>query len=97
MCLDAATGKEIWKDKYKAVTVGGGARNYPGPRSSAPAVGGGCKVITLGVGSVVSCCLDAASGKVVWKRKDASDSTPQFYTSSSPMIVDGKCIVFADS
>jgi outer membrane protein assembly factor BamB len=92
-CLDADTDKELWKDKYAAVpvtgaaaTVGGG---HPGPRSS-PAVAEG-KVCTLGVGGVLS-CLDAASGKVVW-RKD-SKAWPMFYTASSPLIVDGKCIAY---
>ena len=92
-CLEAATGKEIWKDKYAAkavtgaaATVGGG---HLGPRST-PAVAEG-KVCALGVGGVLS-CLDANTGKVVW-RKDAK-AWPQFYTSSSPIIVDGKCIAF---
>jgi outer membrane protein assembly factor BamB len=88
-CLDAATGKEIWTDKYEAVAVKGAASPHPGPRST-PAVGEG-KICTLGVGGVVS-CLDAASGKLMW-RKDTK-SWPQFYTSSSPIIVDGKCIVY---
>jgi outer membrane protein assembly factor BamB len=89
LCLDAATGNEIWKDKYTAVAVGGAASGHPGTRST-PAVAEG-KICTLGVGGVVS-CLDAESGKVVW-RKDTK-SWPQFYTSYSPIIVDGKCIVF---
>jgi outer membrane protein assembly factor BamB len=89
LCLDAATGKEIWKDSYSADAVTGQAKKHSGTRST-PAVGEG-KVCTLGVAGVVS-CLDAATGKVFW-RKDTK-SRPQFYTSSSPMIVDGKCIVF---
>ena len=86
-CLDAASGTEKWKDKYAAVAVAGPAGGHPGPRSS-PVVAEG-KVCTLGVGGVLS-CLDAATGKVVW-RKD-SKAWPDFYTSSSPIIVEGKCI-----
>jgi outer membrane protein assembly factor BamB len=86
-CLDAATGKELWKDKYAAVAVTGAAGRHPGPRSS-PAVAAG-KVCTLGVGGVLS-CLDAATGKVVW-RKD-TQAWPRFFTASSPIIVDGMCI-----
>jgi outer membrane protein assembly factor BamB len=88
-CLDAASGKEIWVDKYPAAEITGPARGYPGPRST-PAVGEG-KVCTLGVHGVVS-CLDAATGKLVWRKE--TGSKPQFYTSTSPLIVDGKCIVF---
>lgn len=86
-CLDAASGKIVWQDKYAAVAVTGPASGHAGPRSS-PAVAEG-KVCTLGVGGVLS-CLDAATGKVVW-RKD-SQSWPQFYTAFSPIIVEGKCI-----
>jgi outer membrane protein assembly factor BamB len=91
LCLDAASGNEIWKDKYKADAVKGPASGYPGPRST-PAVGEG-KVCTLGVGGVVS-CVDASNGKMVW-RKDTKK--PQFYTSTSPIIVDGKCVVFGEA
>ena len=86
-CLDAATGKIDWQDKYGAVEVSGPAGGHPGPRSTPAAAEG--KVCTLGVGGVVS-CLDASNGKVVW-RKD-TQAWPNFYTSTSPIIVDGKCI-----
>jgi outer membrane protein assembly factor BamB len=88
-CLDAVTGKVIWEDKYEAEAVKGAAARFPGTRSTPAAAEG--KVCTLGVAGVVS-CLDAASGKVVW-RKD-SKSKPKFYTSTSPLIADGKCIVY---
>jgi outer membrane protein assembly factor BamB len=91
LCLDAATGNEIWKDKYAAAPVKGPASGYPGPRST-PAVGEG-KVCTLGVGGVVS-CVDAGSGKMVWRKETKK---PNFYTSTSPIIVDGKCIVFGEA
>jgi outer membrane protein assembly factor BamB len=88
-CLDAESGKEVWKEKYAAAAVTGPASGYPGPRST-PAVGEG-KVCTLGVNGRLS-CFDAATGKEVWKKDKGK---PAFYTSTSPIIVDGKCIVFA--
>jgi outer membrane protein assembly factor BamB len=90
-CLEAATGKELWQDqeKYKAAAPGGGAAGFPGPRSS-PTVAAG-KVITLGASGTLS-CLDAASGKLLWRNDDFRDSVPQFYTSSSPIVVDNLCI-----
>jgi outer membrane protein assembly factor BamB len=49
------------------------------------------KVVTLGVRGILS-CLDAATGSKVWRKEDAK-SLPRFFPSSSPIIVDGLCIV----
>ncbi len=87
LCLDAAKGTELWRDKYAAREVTGAPARHPGPRCT-PAVAEG-KICTLGVAGVLS-CLDAAKGTVVW-RKDTK-AWPQFFTSSSPMIVDGMCV-----
>lgn len=91
LCLDAATGKELWKDKLATAAVSGPAKPHQGPRST-PAVAEG-KICTLGVAGTVS-CLDAATGKVLWRKDTAK---PVFYTSSSPLIVEGKCIVYVDA
>ncbi len=85
LCLDAADGKELWRDKYAAQAVTGAAARHPGPRSS-PAVAEG-KVVTLGVGGVLS-CLDA-SGKVLWRKDEFPKVVPKFFTAMSPIIVDG--------
>ena len=89
LCLSAADGTEIWRDKYAAQAVTGAAARHPGPRSS-PAVADG-KVVTLGVGGVLS-CLDAATGKVVWRNEEFSKAVPKFFTAMSPILVDGMCI-----
>lgn len=89
LCLDAASGNELWKDEYAAQAVGGPASRHPGPRSS-PAVAGG-KVVTLGVGGVLS-CLDAATGNLVWRKDPFPKVVPKFFTSSSPMIVEGMAV-----
>ncbi|HVM46820.1 MAG TPA: PQQ-binding-like beta-propeller repeat protein [Candidatus Acidoferrum sp.] len=89
-CLDAATGKEIWKDKYEVTAISGpAAGQHSGPRSS-PTVADG-KVVTLGVSGTVS-CLDAATGKKLWRKDDFSGSWPRFYTASSPIVTDNLCI-----
>ncbi len=89
LCLNAADGKELWQNKYEAQAVTGAAARHPGPRSS-PAVAGG-KVVTLGVGGVVS-CLDAATGKLLWRKDEFPKVVPRFFTSCSPIIVDGMAI-----
>ncbi len=88
-CLDAATGKELWQDKYETGGVQGPAASFAGPRSS-PTVAQGM-VVTLGVHGVLS-CLDAATGAVVWRKDDFQGGTPRFAASSSPIVVDGLCI-----
>jgi outer membrane protein assembly factor BamB len=88
-CLEAATGEQVWRQSYAAQAVSGAARRHPGPRSS-PAVAEG-KVVVLGVGGVLT-CLDAASGEVVWTNEEFSKIVPKFFTSASPIIVDGMAI-----
>src|SRR6476659_10061085 len=86
-CLDAASGKEVWQDKYVTPPVDRPANTFSGPRSS-PAVADG-KVVTLG-GHGILTCHDTA-GKLLW-RKDNLKS-PRFATGSSPVIADGLAIV----
>jgi len=87
-CLDAGAGKELWRTAYEAGPATGPASGHPGPRSS-PTVAEG-KVVTLGARGTVS-CVDAATGKVLW-RKDDYKGWPQFFTSMSPLVADGLCI-----
>jgi outer membrane protein assembly factor BamB len=87
-CLNATTGKEIWKDRYDADFKGKGDQGYKGPRSS-PAVADGF-VITFGVNGTLS-CLKADTGEKVWRVE--TGRPPQFHTSSSPMIVDKFVVV----
>jgi len=89
LCLDAGSGKELWKDKYAAQAATGPASRHPGPRSS-PTVADG-KVVTLGLGGVVS-CLDAATGTVVWRKDPFPKAVPKFFTAMSPIVVDGMAI-----
>src|SRR5262245_39496699 len=87
-CLDAVAGKELWQEKYESAGATGPASGFSGPRSS-PTVADG-KVVTLGVRGMLS-CLDAATGKKLW-RKDDFQAWPKFHPSSSPIVLDGLCI-----
>ena len=89
LCLNVADGKEVWKTKYAAQAVSGPASSHPGPRGS-PAVADG-KVVTLGVGGVVS-CLDAATGKELWRKDEFPKVVPAFFAAMSPIIADGMAI-----
>ena len=89
-CLDAVTGKEIWRYGYAAPAVTGPATSHPGPRST-PVMADG-KIITLGVAGTLS-CLDASTGKLLWQKGDTLFPDTQFFTGMSPVVVDGICIV----
>src|SRR5262245_47346692 len=60
LCLDAATGKEVWKHEYPCEY----AISYPGGPRCTPTVDGD-RVYSLGaMGDLV--CLDAKTGKPLW-------------------------------
>ena len=89
-CLDAATGKEIWKgDKFDVLPAERPAQDFAGPRCS-PTVTDG-KVVTLGVRGTLS-CHDAKDGKLIWRKEDFKGVFPRFFTSASPVVTDGLCI-----
>lgn len=89
LCLDATTGKEIWKYQYPSSAVTGPASSHPGPRST-PAFADG-KVVTFGASAILS-CLDAKTGKLIWKKENPSNAVPQFFTGMSPILIDNLCI-----
>lgn len=86
-CLNADTGKEVWKDKYDTEFKGKGDQGYQGPRAS-PVVAGNM-VVTFGVNGTLS-GLKAATGEKVWRIE--TGNVPRFHTSSSP-LVEGKFVV----
>jgi outer membrane protein assembly factor BamB len=91
LCLDALTGKELWKNGYPSMTVTGpSASQHPGPRGT-PAVSNG-KIVTFGAAGILS-CLDATTGKLIWRKDNPTNAFPAFFTGASPLIVDGMCII----
>ncbi|HEV7278743.1 MAG TPA: PQQ-binding-like beta-propeller repeat protein [Pirellulaceae bacterium] len=88
-CLDAATGKEIWRFDVPAEARRGADGGFPGPRAT-PAVADG-KMAILGVHGTLR-CLDAETGKLLWENAEFEGDIPRFATSSSPIVVDGLCV-----
>src|SRR6185437_10068802 len=74
-CLDAATGKELWREEYAMQGATGPASGHAGPRSS-PTVSDG-KVLCLGVRGTLT-CREAATGKLLWRKDDYASTWPQF-------------------
>jgi outer membrane protein assembly factor BamB len=88
LCLDAKTGKVIWKDEYDATYK----VYYPsGPRTT-PAVYKG-KVYTLGTMGDLR-CYDAARGKLLWKKNFPEDYKvkPPIWGWSGHLLVDENAV-----
>jgi outer membrane protein assembly factor BamB len=90
MCLDAATGKEIWSDKFTASPAPTGPdKAHPRPRSTPTVVEG--KLIVAGASGMLT-CYDAATGKILWRKDEFFKVTPPVYSSISPLVTDGLVI-----
>jgi hypothetical protein len=94
LCLDAATGKEIWKTSepisytMHPAAVGHGK----GPKST-PVVSGG-NVFTLGISGVLA-AHDAKTGKLKWRHEFSEQypkTSPLFGTAMSPIVDRGLLI-----
>jgi outer membrane protein assembly factor BamB len=92
LCLDAASGEEIWKHSYEAPYD----ISYPlGPRAT-PTVDEG-RVYTLGaVGHLL--CLNAENGEVIWQKHlptDLGTKLPTWGMAAAPLIDGDQLIVLA--
>ncbi len=95
LCLDAVTGKEIWKSVPQPIAyeMHEAAKGHgKGPKST-PVVSNGI-VYTFGISGVLS-AHDANTGKLKWRRefsKDYPKTSPLFGTSMSPLVDSGLVI-----
>ncbi len=94
LCLDASSGSQLWRYSYRTDAVTGPAASHPGPRGT-PSLAEG-KLVTFGATGIIS-CLDASSGKLIWKKDNTAGNVPQFFTGLSPLVEDGKCFVHTGS
>lgn len=92
LCLDAKTGKPLWKHEYDCTYQ---VSYQAGPRCT-PTVSGG-KVYTLGtMGDLV--CLDATTGKPVWSKNFPADykaEVPMWGYSGHPLVHNNLLICLA--
>jgi outer membrane protein assembly factor BamB len=88
LCLDAASGKELWTAKLGPILKNGWG---DGPRGT-PTVDG-ARVYALG-GDGTLVCADAASGKEIWRRtmKEMGGKTPGWGYTESVLVHDGKVL-----
>jgi outer membrane protein assembly factor BamB len=94
VCLDAATGKDLWRYRYdcdygahKTFTGGGMPASRTGPRST-PTVDGG-RVYALGATGTFL-CLDVKTGEKVWQQdllKLADSDCPKHGYCCCPLMV----------
>lgn len=93
VCLAADTGDEIWSHGNNVRFWDGQAG--AGPRAT-PTFHEG-RLYALG-GTGVLDCLDAGTGRVIWSRdirKDSGAPAQMWGYSNSPLVVDGKIVVWA--
>ena len=79
LCLDASTGKQLWRASYPAAyTMNPAATGHgKGPKST-PVVSDG-KLFTFGINGVLS-CFDARSGSLKWRQEFSKQ-----YPKTSPL------------
>jgi len=86
-CLNAVTGKEIWKHAYAEPLA---ANNFEGGPCATPTIKDG-RVYTLSRSGKVF-CLNAKTGVVIWQEDVAKTygvKTPRWGLAGSPVILDG--------
>ena len=90
-CLDAATGRELWRHSSPCPLE---RRSFEGGTAGTPAVAGE-RVFTLGQkGDLFA--IEAASGKVLWSKnlvKDFKGARPQWGYAGSPLVEGNHLIV----
>ncbi len=83
-CLDAATGKELWRHSFPAEL---GDRYFDGGTTGTPTVAGDRLYVLNRWGDAF--CLGASDGKVVWHRqveKESGAKIPEWGFSGAPVV-----------
>ena len=86
-CLDAATGKQLWRHEYPEPLA---PKYYSGGCSATPTVHDGKVYYASKSGKV--CCLNADTGKVIWNKEFGSKVPTWGFASSA--LIRGKAAIF---
>ena len=86
-CLDAATGKQLWRHEYPEPLA---PKYYSGGCSATPTVHGGKVYFASKSGKVF--CLNADTGKVIWNKQFGSKVPTWGFASSA--LIRGKAVIF---
>jgi outer membrane protein assembly factor BamB len=93
-CLDAVTGKELWRSSQPiAYTMNEAATGHgKGPKST-PVVSNG-NIFTLGISGVLS-CHETSTGRLKWRKEFAKQypQTSPLYGAAMSPIVDGNLLI----
>ena len=93
VCYEASTGQQLWA--HGDVSRFEETVSRAGPRATPTFADG--RIYTLGANGILN-CLGPRGGKCYWSHDitvDAPAKVPQWGFSGSPLVVDGKVIVFA--
>jgi outer membrane protein assembly factor BamB len=94
-CLDAATGKLIWRHSYLCDLD---PKNFEGGPAATPAVDGDRVYTFSRKGDLL--CLDAAYGRIIWAKNVSQDlgcKSPDWGFAGSPLVEGGLVILNAGS
>lgn len=83
-CLDASTGKEIWRHAYPAEL---GDKYYEGGTSATPTIENGRAYHLSRSGDAF--CFDAATGKILWQKniqQETGADIPEWGYAGSPLV-----------
>ena len=86
-CLDAATGKQVWRHEYPEPLA---PKFYSGGCSATPTVHDGKVYHASKSGKVF--CLNADTGKVIWKKE--YPAKPPTWGFASSGLISGKAVIF---
>ena len=92
-CLDAQTGKQIWKKSYPCPLF---KKNHEGGPAATPTIDGDSVYTFSKNGDIIR--FNAATGDVVWHKnvtKELGVKHPTWYFASSPFIIDNLVILNA--